>query len=229
MKQGEQSATKTNCILAWILVFTVIQAIFIVSLGVFATITVTEHTPTLQKLGSIQWGDIAQDISNRYMSMDKDALNTILRDTKNFTSRANHIVNKDGSRIFSDLSKTTTRVANNIDLLNIVRKMLYDLTPLINKSNSVDLKDTINKVHAIVKRVDAVRVNDFIAVLTQFLKKVTLSMNPELLKELRFIAGEFRQFVAVDNTNIIKGIAKDTDESLKTFNRLVDAFAKLRK
>lgn len=221
--------SNTDCILKGILLFTALQAMIISILGVFAVVTVSEHAPTIQKLSSIHWGDIAQDISNRYMSMDKDSLNVILRDTKNFTARAKHIVNKDGSRIFADLSKTTTKVANNVDILDITRKMLYDLTPLINKGNSVDLKDSIDKVHQIVKRLDVVNVNEFIAVLTQFLKKATTSMSPELLKELRFIASEFRQFVADDNTKVIKGIAKDTDDSLKNFNRLVNAFSTLRK
>lgn len=221
--------SNTDCILKGILLFTAIQAAIIAMLGIFAVITVSEHAPTIQKLNSIHWGDIAQDISNRYMSMDKDSLNVILRDTKNFTARVKHIVNKDGSRIFSDLSKTTAKVANNVDILDITRKMLYDLTPLINKDNSVDLKDSIDKVHQIVKRLDAVHVNEFIAVLTQFLKKATSSMSPELIKELRFIASEFHQFVADDNTKVIKGIAKDTDDSLKNFNRLVNAFATLKK
>jgi hypothetical protein len=219
----------TNCILKGILLCTAFQATIVSILVIFAVVTVSDHAPTIQKLSSIHWADIAQDISNRYMSMDKDSLNVILRDTKNFTARAKHIVNEDGSRIFADLSKTTTTVANNIDILAITRKMLYDLTPLINKDNSVDLKDSIDKVHNIVKRLDLVHINEFISVLTQFLKKTTSSMSPELLKELRFIATEFRQFVADDNTKVIKGIAKDTDDSLKNFNRLVNAFATLRK
>lgn len=229
MKQREEILITTNRLLAWILVFSAIQCTIIAFFSSMTVVTISDHAPTIQKLGSIQWGDIASDITQRYLDMDKDSINNIIKDTKNFTVQAKNIVSKNGAQIFSDLSRTTRKVSKNVDILDIVRKMLYDLTPLINKGNSIDLKATIDKAHAIINKVDAIHINKFITALTAFLEKSTNTMSPEVFKELKFIAAEFHAFLEAENTNLVKNIAKDTDDSLKNFNRLIDAFSRLKK
>ena len=218
----------TNRLLKWLIAFAGIQLSLLLIGSSLLVISLSENAPTIKKLGSIPWADIANDVTQQYQSMDKNALNQIISNSQNFTTRANYLVHHHGNRIVGGILQATSKISNNLDLVDVVRKLLYDLTPLINKDNSVDLKKTIDKLHSIADKVEPIDVNRFIAVLTTFLSKASNSMSPELLKELRFLSHEFRHFVDANNTKLIKNIVEDTDVSLKNFNKLMDIVKRLK-
>jgi len=172
----------------------------------------------------------------QYMSIDKNAINVILKNSKNLTHRANILVHTHGYKILSDIDKASSKVAKNTDLVDSVRKIVYDIQqPLtqiknvVTYENSVDVKKTLNQVSEIVGKINAIEVNRLIGVVIEFLEKIMKSMSPEMVKELVFIADKFNAFVSNDNTEKMENIVHDTDESMKSFTRIIDLFSKVPK
>lgn len=226
----------TNRLLTLILVAISIQTILFIGLALGLYMAYDTHKHDLNALGAVPWGDMADDLKEQYLSMDKNAINDIIKNSKNLTNKANMLVHNHGDVIASDAMSITSKAAKNTDLIDVTRKILFDiqkpvkeLGKLITHDNTVDIHTLIKTIRHISSQIDNIEVRKLADTILALLKKILNGLTPDALKSVEQLLKQLNEALKNENINTMHTLAEDTDKSIKSINSFLNLIGNINK
>lgn len=226
----------TNRLLTMILVAISIQTILFIGLALGLYMAYDTHKHDLNALGAVPWGDMADDLKEQYLTMDKHAINDIIKNSKNLTNKANILVHNHGETIATDAVTITSKAAKNTDLIDTVRKIIFDvqkpvteLGKLINHDNTVDIHTIIKTIKHLSSQMDNIQVKKIADTVLALLKKIMNGLTPDALKSIEKLLRQLNEALKNENINTMHTLAEDTDKSIKSINSFLNLIGNINK
>lgn len=226
----------TNRLLTMVLVAISIQTILFVGLTLGIYMAYDTHKHDLNALGAVPWGDMADDLKEQYLTMDKHAINDIIKNSKNLTNKANILIHSHGETIATDAVTITSKAAKNTDLIDTVRKIIFDvqkpvneLGKLITHDNTMDIHTLIKTIKHISSQIDNIQVKNIADTVLALLKKLLNGLTPEALKSIETLLKQLNEALKNDNIHTIHTLAEDTDKSIKSINNFLNLIGNINK
>lgn len=226
----------TNRLLLMIFLSITIQTFITCGVGIGLYIAYDNHRSDLNELGSVPWGDMANDLKSQYLNMDKNALNDIIKNSKNITHKANLLVHTHVETLAEDVSEITGKVKDNTDLFDVARVMMYDLkkpiaeaVKLIDHKNTMDLKEMRSILKKLVTQMDAIQINKLIVLIEDVLQGMKDNITPETISDIVNMIDKLNKAFNNKNTKLVHDLAEDADNSVKSINKLFSLFESVKK
>ena len=229
----------SNCITRLLTIITIFIAVQTICMSVIIYGVYTaydRHKHDLNAIGSVPWADMASQLSEQYLAMDKNAINNILVNSKNLTHKANLLVHTKGDRIAENFHDISRKTLDNVDMIDIVRKMLQslnspieELNSLLNHDNTMNIKDIINVIQELSHKMDNLELNELIHVVKQLLEKLLKDLSPETMVQISSIVHKIDSLMNNNNTKLIHDLAEDADHTVRSVNRLFTLFKPINK
>lgn len=223
----------TNRLLIMIFVSLTLQTIIAIGLGAGLYMAYDNHRDDLNQLGAVPWGAMANDLKSQYMQMDKNAVSDIMKNAKNLTEKANTLVHTHGEDISSDLNTLTTKAVRNVDMVDMVRKMMLDvnkplseIVKLIDHKNTVDIKKLRETLLDFVTELDALHINKLILLSEELVEQLKTSLSPETIQDIGEIIDKANKLMNTENSKLVHDLAADADSSVRSINKLFSIFKK---
>lgn len=236
MSADDSTNKCTNRLLSMIFVAISMQTILFIGIAVGIYVAYDNHRGDLNALGDVPWGDMANDLREQYLSMDKNAINDILSNSKNLTSKANLLVHSHAEIIATDTMKITSKAADNTDLVDTVRKIIFDvqkpvdqLKLLINEENTINIKMLINTIKHFTEQLNEIEIKQLSDSIVKLIQKVLEGLNAEALQSLNTLLNELNMALKGDNIKLVHTLAQDTDKTIHSINGLIDLLGTLNK
>ena len=236
MVRDDSTNRCSNRLLTMIFVAISLQTILFIGVAVGLYMAYENHRGDLNALGDVPWGDMASDLREQYLSMDKNAINDILTNSKNLTSKANLLVHSHAVTIAADTMKITSKAADNTDLVDTVRKIIFDvqkpvdqLKLLINEENAVSINTLITTVKHFTEQLDEIELKQLTDNIVKLIQKVLDGLNAEALQSLNTLLNELNLALKGENINLVHTLAQDTDKTVQSINGLIDLLGTLNK
>lgn len=234
--KDEGTVKCTNRILSLILIAISIQTILFIGLALGFYMAYDTHKSDLNALGAVPWGDMADDLKEQYLSMDKNAINDIIKNSKNLTNKANMLVHHHGETIAFDAMEITSKAAKNTDLIDVARKILFDVQKpvneigkLVNHENTVDIHTVVKTIKHLSLQLESIEVKQLVDTLITLLKKLMDNLTPDALKSIETLLKQLNEALKNENINTMHSLAEDTDKSIKSINSFLNLIGNLNK
>lgn len=229
----------SNCITRLLTIITVLISLQTISMTIiiYGIYTVYDnHRHDLKALGSVPWGEMARQISEQYMSMDKNAINNIITNSNNLTQKANLLVHTKGDKMADNFHTLSLKTLSNMDLFDITRTLLIDLknpiheiNGLLNKDNTANIKDIIDLLRSLTGKLDDIQLNELIKTVTDLAQKLMKDLSPETMAQITSIVQKVDSLINEENTKLIHDLADDADHTVQSVNKLFSIFDKNKK
>lgn len=212
-----------------ILIFIQTISVCVIIYGVYTAYDTHKHD--LNALGAVPWGDMAEDFSNQYNSIDKNAVSNIIKNSFNITQKANLLVHTKAEHIIDNLHNVSEKSLQSITMIDMVDNMIHELkrpiktiSSFINKDNTHDMKDIIQGIQLLIHKLDRLQVEKFINLCIELGKKIIGNMTPTNMAKMVSIVDKIDKLINEENTKLIHDLADDADHTVQSVNKLFKMF-----
>lgn len=220
-----------SCITQLITIITILISIQTISMSViiYGVYTAYDtHKHDLHALGAVPWGDMAQDFSNQYNSIDKHAIASIIKNSFNMTQKANILVHTKADKIVNNLDNVTQ---TSLKSIGDVTKMIHDLedpiktiTSFVNKDNTHDMKDIIKNTQLLIHKIDDLQIENLVNICIELGKQLVGNLSPTNMAKMISIVDKIDKLINKENTKLIHDLADDADHTVQSVNKLFKMF-----
>ena len=229
----------SSCITRLLTIITMLIALQTASMSVIIYGVYTaydRHKHDLNAIGAVPWGEMATQLSEQYMTMDKHAISHIIKNSKNFTHKANLLVHTKGDRIADNFHVLSEKTLNNIDIIDITRNMIQSLDSpvkeinrLLSHENTGDIKDIIKVMQVLSHKIDKLELNELITLITQLAQKLMKDLSPETMVQISSIVKKIDSLMNEENNKLMHDLAEDADHTAQSINRIFSIFKTFNK
>lgn len=231
MKKDDHSK---DCVTRLLTIITVFIAIQTISLGVIIYGVYTaydRHKHDLNALGSVPWGDMANDLKSQYLHMDKNAINNIIKNSHNMTHKANLLVHTHGESIAEEINAVTKKASDNTDIIDLIRKMVYEvdkpikeISDLISHQNMINIKEIVSTIANLTSKLDEIQLNKLVNIVIEILQKIMKDFTPETIQHISEVIKKMDSLMSEENNQLFHSLAEDTDHTVQSVNKLFKIF-----
>lgn len=223
-----------SCITQLLTIITILISIQTISMSViiYGIYTAYDtHKHDLRALGAVPWGDMAQDFSSQYKSIDKDAISNIIKNSFNVTQKANLLVHTKADRIVNNLQNVSEKSLKSITMIDTIGNMIHELerpiktiSSFINKNNTRDMKDIIKNTQLLIYKLDTLEADKLIEICIELGKKIISNLSPDNMRKIISIVDKVDKLINEENTKLIHDLADDADHTVQSVNKLFKMF-----
>ena len=215
---------KSPCITRLLGVITILltlQTIF-VSVIIYGVYNVYDtHKHDLKAIGKVPWGDMAQKITDQYMSMDVNTFNDILKDSKNATHKANLFLHSDVEQTMQDIDVITKK---SLHTLESIQAPIKQITAVLSTDNSEHITDIIGLLRSISSRMDQLNIEKFVNTLVFIANILKENTSKENIKHIYSIIYKMDSIMTKKNNKLVHDIVEDTDHTIRSVHKILDVF-----
>lgn len=230
---------KTTCITRLLTIITVLICVQTLSMSVIIYGVYTaydRHRGDLMAIGNVPWAAMANDLREGYATLDKNTIQTIITNSHNLTQKANILIHTRADSLVENFHTMSVKGIQNMDIVDIVRKMVYtlqspvkEINDLLDNDSTGDLKETIKLAKDISEKIDEMKLNDLINTMISLGQKMVKELKPEMLQEITSIVHKVDMLINKKNNKLVHDLAEEADHTVHAVNRLFELFKPINK
>lgn len=220
-----------SCITQMITIITILISIQTISMSViiYGIYTAYDtHKHDLHALGAVPWGDMADDFSNQYKSIDKHAISNIIKNSFNMTQKANLLVHTKADKIVNNLdnvSETSVKtVGYAIKMMQELEDPIKTINSFVNIDNTHDMKDIIKNTQLLIHKLDELQIKNLVNTCIELGKQLIGNLSPTNMGKILSIVNKIDKLINKENTKLIHDLADDADHTVQSVNKLFKMF-----